>query len=67
MLKVLNDENKTISKDKIYNIGIDNARLRLKLFFANNYYNMYYNSSGAVVKLVIPYMEAKDNVQCDSD
>ena len=67
MLKLLNDENKTISRDKIYNVGIDNARLRLKLFFDNNYYNMFYNSQGAVVKLVIPYMEVKNSVQRDFD
>ena len=68
MLKLLNDENKTISRDKIYNIGIDNARLRLKLFFENNYYAMFYNSSGAVVKLVIPYRkEVEMSVQRDSD
>ena len=67
MLKLLNDESKTISKDKIYNVGIDNARLRLKLFFNNNYYVMFYNSQGAVVKLVIPYMEVNDHVQRDFD
>ena len=67
MLKLLNDENKTISRDKIYHIGIDNARLRLKLFFDNNYYNLFYNSQGAVVKLVIPYMEVSNGVQRDFD
>ena len=67
MLKLLNDETQTISQDKVDHIGIDNARLRLKLFFENNYYNMFYNSSGAVVKLVIPYMEARTDVPCDFD
>lgn len=67
MLKLLNDETKTISRDKIYHIGIDNARLRLKLFFDNNYYTLFYNSQGAVVKLVIPYMEVSNGVQRDFD